>query len=189
MSMAAAWSPKQIFPLGTIKFILNLEKVAAAAASGFFNHEDKWICAPSLFWIRELLHAQKKKKSIYVTPKQDPEALNMPCLTFARIQPVLLQQTKGEKQPKQGLQVSHTAIHPNTLIFTVYLNADVYRRMILCLLDKSWWHVSFQDLVLCCLYRVLPHLEKTKWAWLKTNEAGTTQKTDIQHFLKMIILL
>lgn len=29
------------------------------------------------------------------------------------------------------------------------------------LLDESWWHVPFHDLVLCGLYGLLPHLENT----------------------------
>lgn len=110
----------KFFPLGIIKFILNLEKVAAAAAaaSGFF-HARGQTNVSHLFLDKGTPPCGEKKKSTYVTPKQDPEALNMPCLTFAGIQAVLLQQREKDSQNK-ACRFSHTVIYPNTLIFTVY---------------------------------------------------------------------
>lgn len=35
----------------------------------------------------------------------------------------------------------------------------IYNVMHWVLLDKSWWHVPFHDLVLCGLDSLLPHLE------------------------------
>lgn len=31
----------------------------------------------------------------------------------------------------------------------------------MCLLDESWWHVPFHELVFCGLYSIPPHLENT----------------------------
>lgn len=51
--------------------------------------------------------------------------------------------------------------------------------MNLSLLDKSWWHVSFHDLVLCGLYSVFPHLETRRKKFYDTS-AAMTRKKDLQ---------
>lgn len=45
----------------------------------------------------------------------------------------------------------------------------IYNVMHWVLLDKSWWHVPFHDLVLCGLYGLLPHLENTS-TYIKKNK-------------------
>lgn len=44
-----------------------------------------------------------KKKSIYVTPGQDSEALNMPCLTFAWAEPAITATDKERRRAKERL--------------------------------------------------------------------------------------
>lgn len=51
---------------------------------------------PFSFRVKEPLPGQK---SIYVTPGQDSEALNMPCLTFVWAQPAI---TATDKERKRG---------------------------------------------------------------------------------------
>ena len=45
----------------------------------------------------------RAKKSIYVTPGQDSEALNMPCLTFAWAQPAITATDKERKRARGRL--------------------------------------------------------------------------------------
>lgn len=67
------------------------------------------------FRIKEVLPRQK---SIYVTPGQDTEALNMPCLTFAWAQPAITATDKERKRSKERQWVPHTVekelLHLNT---------------------------------------------------------------------------
>lgn len=49
--------------------------------------------------------------------------------------------------------------------------------MNLCLLDESWWHVSFHDLVLCGLYCVFSHLKTTTENLMTRQQKKTKKKT------------
>lgn len=44
------------------------------------------------------------------------------------------------------------------------------------LLDKSWWHVPFHELVFCGLYSLLSHLENTNE---ETLDMHNVKKPDI----------
>lgn len=79
------------------------------------------------FRVKELLRAQK---SIYVTPGQDSEALNMPCLTFAWAQPAITATDKERKRAKERL-VGFTYCRERKYFIEIHLSLyeiDVYKR-------------------------------------------------------------